>query len=339
MSQATTWSVPLSGPATPDAFAARIDDSLDAILSSHSGSTRPTYAVAGTVWASNAIAGFLLYYLYDGTNDVLIGTVNTATGAFTRANTQFASKSGNYTAVAGDNEATLRFTAAATLSLPAASVAGSGWKISVIAGSGNVTIDPNGSETINGVASIIVPFGSTATVVCDGSTFFTAMSPFGWEVVPGGRVAQSGASAVNFTDLGAYRSLWIFGSAAGVTPAAVYVQTSTNNGSSYDQGASDYTHQYIQGSSTSVVGVRANASAAAITANATDGLQFSTIITAFNATQGCSMNTVAQLATGGTIVLETTTAARTNATARNAFRLITGAATLTCDVTVLGLKG
>jgi hypothetical protein len=50
MTQATTWSVPLLGQATPTLLTQRIDDSFDALLSGHSGSARPSYAVAGTVW-------------------------------------------------------------------------------------------------------------------------------------------------------------------------------------------------------------------------------------------------------------------------------------------------
>ncbi len=81
MSQATTWSVPLSGPATPTTMATRTDDSLDALLSGHSGSARPSYAVAGTVWISTATAGKLKKYLFDGTNDRLLETIDIATGA------------------------------------------------------------------------------------------------------------------------------------------------------------------------------------------------------------------------------------------------------------------
>lgn len=83
MSQATDWSVPLTGPCPPDEFADRIDKSLDALLSSHAGSARPAYAVAGTVWLSTAVAGKLKYYVYDGASDRLIKTVDIATGAIT----------------------------------------------------------------------------------------------------------------------------------------------------------------------------------------------------------------------------------------------------------------
>lgn len=352
MTQATDWSVPLHGPASPDVYSQRVDDSLDALLSSHSGSTRPAYAVAGTEWVSTATAGKLKKYLYDGANDRLIETIDIATGAIIYSNgtvddvlatkapkSVYAVKSAGYTAVAADAGGTIRFTAAATLALTAAATLGNGWPLSVIADGADVTIDPNGSETINGQATLTVPNGSSAEIICDGTGFYTVMKPLGWEVIPGGHVVQSGVGAVNFTNLGNFKRLWITGSVGGVTPAAVYIHTSTNNGSSYDQGASDYTHQYIQSSATAVAAARASAGAGAISANASNGIQFSTIIESFNSAQGCSINTVAQLATGGTIVLETTTSARTSATPRNAFRLITGAATLTCDITVLGMRG
>jgi hypothetical protein len=85
MSQATDWSVPLSGPVTPNAMADRMDKSFDALLSSHSGASRPAYAVAGTEWVSTATAGLLKYYVYDGTDDRLIKTIDIATGIVTFA--------------------------------------------------------------------------------------------------------------------------------------------------------------------------------------------------------------------------------------------------------------
>lgn len=77
MSQATTWSVPLVGPATPTALTQRIDDSFDALLSSHAGSARPSYAVAGTVWQDTSVANTVRHYFYDGANDILLATVDT----------------------------------------------------------------------------------------------------------------------------------------------------------------------------------------------------------------------------------------------------------------------
>lgn len=83
MTQATTWSVPLVGPATPTLMAQRTDDSLGALLTGHSGSSRPAYAVAGTIWQDTSVAGTVKFYLYDGSDDNLLWTVDTSTGAVT----------------------------------------------------------------------------------------------------------------------------------------------------------------------------------------------------------------------------------------------------------------
>ncbi len=253
--------------------------------------------------------------------------------------TSYVVQSGGYTALVGDNGTNQRFTATATLALTAAATLGPTWRMTVIADGADVTVDPNASETINGVATLTVPNGSTAEIICDGSNFFTVMKPFGWEVVPGGHVVTSGVASVAFTNLGSFRRLWIVGQISPVSVASIYYQTSTNNGSSYDQGASDYTHQYIQSSGAAVAALRASASAGAISANTSNGVIFSMVIDNFNASTGSAATTTTQVLSGGTIVLETTTSSRTSATARNAFRLITGAATLACDVTVLGMRG
>ncbi|MGY5791903.1 hypothetical protein ACXHXM_16830 len=83
MTQAPNFGVPRSGPVAPDVMAGRIDDNFDAQISSHSGASRPTYAVAGTLWLSTATAGKHKYYFFDGTNDHLVITIDTATGAVT----------------------------------------------------------------------------------------------------------------------------------------------------------------------------------------------------------------------------------------------------------------
>lgn len=61
-----------------------------------------------------------------------------------------------------------------TLNLPAAADAGDGWFVQVRnAGQGDLTIDPSGSETINGGSTLLLQPGDSATVVSDGSTWFT----------------------------------------------------------------------------------------------------------------------------------------------------------------------
>jgi hypothetical protein len=61
MSQPTNWGVPRVGPSTPTDYAARDDDSLDALLSSNSGASEPAYKVRGTLW-EDTTAGVLKKY-------------------------------------------------------------------------------------------------------------------------------------------------------------------------------------------------------------------------------------------------------------------------------------
>lgn len=72
MSQAAVFGFPLvaTAPNSPTDVAAQADDSLDALLSSNAGPTRPTYAVAGMVWCDDDTDQ---WYLYDGTTDWPIG--------------------------------------------------------------------------------------------------------------------------------------------------------------------------------------------------------------------------------------------------------------------------
>ncbi|MCV9942986.1 hypothetical protein [Rhizobium sp. BT-175] len=92
--------------------------------------------------------------------------------AFGRASV-YSAKSGDYTALASDDNAVLRFTTAATLTLTAAATLAANWVITVIADGGDVTVDPNGSETIDGATILLIPNGYSAFIVCSGSAFFT----------------------------------------------------------------------------------------------------------------------------------------------------------------------
>lgn len=56
----------------------------DAILSLHSGSSRPSYAVAGTLWLDTSATPWVLY-CFDGTNDISLGTINATTNVYTPA--------------------------------------------------------------------------------------------------------------------------------------------------------------------------------------------------------------------------------------------------------------
>jgi microcystin-dependent protein len=82
MSQSEDWGVPLVGPATPTAMASRMQGSLDALLSAHKGAARPAYATAGTLWVDDSAGATWSVFVFDGAEDILIGTLNTASNVF-----------------------------------------------------------------------------------------------------------------------------------------------------------------------------------------------------------------------------------------------------------------
>ncbi len=87
--------------------------------------------------------------------------------------TGYVAKSSGYTAIATDRGKLIDCTADMTLSLTAATTLGAGWTCYVKANGGDVTIDPDGAETIDGATTFVVPNGATAAIVCDGITFRT----------------------------------------------------------------------------------------------------------------------------------------------------------------------
>lgn len=78
----------------------------------------------------------------------------------------------NQTVTAADRSNGYRFTSAATLSFAAAAALGSNFFFYVKADA-QVTLDPNGSETIDGKTTLILPAGSEAVVGCDGTALYT----------------------------------------------------------------------------------------------------------------------------------------------------------------------
>ena len=64
------------------ALAADLNSWRTAVHSSHKGSARPSYVIAGMMWLKDSVSPNELY-LYDGTSDILVGTFNTSTHVFT----------------------------------------------------------------------------------------------------------------------------------------------------------------------------------------------------------------------------------------------------------------
>lgn len=105
-------------------------------------------------------------------------------------------KSGDYTALSTDNLSLLNFSAAATLSLTAVATLGNGWMLGVYARGGDVTVDPNSSETVNGASTVTLKRGRLGLLYCDGSACYLFEIGQQNSSVPAGTVADfAGSSA------------------------------------------------------------------------------------------------------------------------------------------------
>lgn len=79
MAQATNPSI--SSGQTGTQYRTQDNDRYAATLTMHSGSSRPTYSVAQTLWCDTSGTPWILK-MYDGADDISIGTVNASTNAF-----------------------------------------------------------------------------------------------------------------------------------------------------------------------------------------------------------------------------------------------------------------
>lgn len=125
--------------------------------------------------------------------------------SITRAVTKAA---GSYTAVRTDYNQLWRCTGAVTVNLTAAATLTTGWCLWIKANGGAVTIDPNGSETIDGATTLVLADGQSAFILCDASNFFVGMLGTTGGSVPSGYIfgliATTNASdATNDVDIAA----------------------------------------------------------------------------------------------------------------------------------------
>lgn len=64
-------------------FRANLNNSINALNSQHIGSSRPSSAVAGTIWLDNSASNTIAMKLFDGTDDLELFSINTSTNAIT----------------------------------------------------------------------------------------------------------------------------------------------------------------------------------------------------------------------------------------------------------------
>lgn len=81
---------------------------------------------------------------------------------------------GNYMVTLAQRDILFDCTTTLTLSLPGAADAGEGFLLSVKANGGTVTIDPNGSENIDGSLTLVLANGQSAEISCDGTGWYSS---------------------------------------------------------------------------------------------------------------------------------------------------------------------
>ena len=98
-----------------------------------------------------------------------------ATGSTLSTNTPITSFNSNFTLGAADRGATYVWTGAlGTVTLPSAASLLNGWYVNIRNnGTGDLTIDPAGGETINGGPTLTLAIEDSCTVITDGTTWYT----------------------------------------------------------------------------------------------------------------------------------------------------------------------
>jgi hypothetical protein len=140
------------------------NQALVALVTLSSGSSAPSTTFAYQLWA-------------DTTNTVLKQRNAANTGWIIRGSLKesfIINKSSGFTVGVADFMQVYNCTGSFTISLTAAATLGDGFVFQVRnEGSGYITIDPNGSELIDGATTIILGPGGTAVIWCNGSAFKT----------------------------------------------------------------------------------------------------------------------------------------------------------------------
>lgn len=138
----------------------------------------------------------------------------------------------------------------------------------------------------------------------------------------------SAAASYTKTDLSAYRTIRLTGFFQPATDnQPLYLRFSTNNGVSYDSGATDYNFQLVGINGATVSGSRGSTDRvplATTTGNAAnEGVSFELIINNFNQSLQCGViaNT-AEIDTGGLEIVRTIFSRRMSTTARDALQMI-----------------
>lgn len=94
---------------------------------------------------------------------------------FNSARRPFAEKSANYTIGLADDGGELVFTSAATAAFSPVATLGTAYRVRVRATNGDVVLDPDASEQINGATTLVLKSGQSADITCNGTLLRAAI--------------------------------------------------------------------------------------------------------------------------------------------------------------------
>lgn len=186
-------------------------------------------------------------------------------------------KTGAYTVVASDNGSIINCTSGTfTVSLTAAATLGAGfncwvWNTSTSAVTDSITIDPNGSETIDGKTTLVLRRGEGCQIVCNGTNWDTGdkkvMRGYAENLHPATtRPDASGGSSVALVDgaiaSGSYSLAMGGGATASATSSTAIGRNSSSSGSQAvtGSGAMAFGGSYASGTDSFAAAVANNTS-------------------------------------------------------------------------------
>lgn len=164
-----------------------------------------------------------------------------------------------------------------------------------------------------------------------------------WQQV--GIYSLASAATLNVTNLSAFRKLRVSGSFTTSASSGVALRTSSNNGASYDSGATDYTTQSMNASGTSINAGNTSSTQISISSGMTnDGsfqFAFELMLENFNSSGSvCRGFGRAQLISGSVFYLAQFGCVRSSNTGRNAIQIFPGSGgTISGLVVVEGVPG
>lgn len=225
--------------------------------------------------------------------------------------------------------------------------AGAALKITLTSGAFSRVLryKPNGllmeKDALTAAAVAFTPAGGIAAATVQAAIEEVAE---GWEVVANDTVSAA-ASWVK-TGLSAFKMLRLTMSWQPATDAAIlFLRTSTNNGSSYDSGASDYTTQFVQAYDATITSGRANQAEMRVlagTGNAAGELAGAVVtMLDFNKARTCTAVSITGIIDGSALLYKSDRAFRRNSqTARDAIQLIPSAGNIGfLEVLLEGVRG